>query len=131
MEEAIIVGIKEWIAKLDSMTPEEKLASVTLDEVIFYDNTMILEWSGVMGFGQYTIHVSKEVQHDIDIEEEADVGYTLIGNSENMDIRNDKKIFLRHLLEQFIDKVDLSEEKAREAEWQKRQKEKEESTNEE
>ena len=116
------MSLDAWIAKLESMTPAEKLATVTLDDVRFYDDVMVLEWSGVIGFGEYRINLTRE-SHEEEGCEVTD-SYALEGRSECMDVHNDKKVFLRHLLEQFIDKVDLSEEKAREADWEARQKEK-------
>jgi hypothetical protein len=111
------MGLEEWIAKVKKMTPEERLATVTLDDVRFYDSSVVLSWSGIMGFGQYAIELSREVEIDKDSGEEETKSYSLVGNSECMDLHNENKMFLRHLLKLFADKVDLSAERHYDAEW--------------
>lgn len=97
--------MNEWIGKLKTMTPEEKLATVTLDDILIVNNTILLQWSGAMGFGEYSLTLSR-------IYTENDHVIFLTGDSEGLDLRDDKKLFLRHLLSQLADKVDLSEERA-------------------
>lgn len=103
------MGIEEWVAKLDSMTPEEKLATIKLTSVKFYKGAMVLEWSGIIGFGEYTIATGEN---------------GLSGNSEGLDLHNEEKKFLRHLLNQLVERVSLAEEKRRDDEWRERQEKK-------
>lgn len=124
------MGMTEWIAKLDSMTPEEKLATIELTDVQFNGDTMTLSWAGIIGFGEYRIEIKRETEMNEESGYEFTKSFTAIGESEHMDIRNDDKRFLRHLLGQLAGMVDLSEEKERHADWEERQKQKGKSTNE-
>ena len=107
------MGISEWIAKLDSMTPEERLATIRVEEVRFYNDAMVISWSGIIGFGDYTLKLHRETEMNEDSGVEITKSYTIQGDSEGLDLRNDNRIFLRHLLNQIADQVDLSEERAR------------------
>ena len=124
------MNINEWFEKIHAMTPAEKLATYKVDEVRFHNNCMIISWVGVTGFGQYTIELRRETEIDKDSGYEVTKSFTLHGDSEGMDLKTGEKIFLRYLLAQIADKVDLSEEIAREADWAERQKQKGESVNE-
>lgn len=117
------MGFKEWIAKLDAMTPEERLATITLDEVRFYDDAIVLSWSGVIGFGQYRIELTREFETDKHGYQQT-TSYAMQASSEGMDLHNDNKKFLRHLLNQFVEKVSLADEQERHANWEERQKNK-------
>lgn len=124
------MGINEWFAKIDAMTPEERLATIKVEEVRFYNDAVVISWSGVIGFGDYTLELHRETEIDEDDGYEVTKSYTIQGNSEGLDLGNDNRIFLRHLLNQIADQVDLSEERAREADWEERQKHKGEPENE-
>lgn len=124
------MGINEWFAKIGAMTSEEKLATIRVEEVRFYNDTMVISWSGIIGFGDYTLELHRETEMDEDSGDEVTKSYTIQGDSESLDLGNDNRIFLRHLLNQIADQIDLSEERAREADWKERQKHKGEPKNE-
>ena len=119
------MNINEWFEKINAMTPAERLATYKVDEVRFHNDCMIISWVGVTGFGQYTIELRRETEIDEDCGCEVTKSFTLHGDSEGMDLKTGKKIFLSYLFAQIVDKVDLSEEMAREADWAERQKNRE------
>ena len=119
------MNINEWFEKINAMTPAERLATYKVDEVRFHNDCMIISWVGVTGFGQYTIELRRETEMDEDCGCEVTKFFTLHGDSEGMDLKTGKKIFLSYLFAQIVDKVDLSEEMAREADWAERQKNRE------
>ena len=104
---AVKMSISEWLAELGAMTPEEKLQTVELTSIKFYKGIMVLSWSGVMGFGEYRVELDEDET-------------TFIGHSEGMDIKKPNKEFLRHLLNQLADRVDLTEEIACNEDWKRR-----------
>lgn len=111
--------------KAEKMTPEERLNSIRLVGVRFFENVVVLSWVGVIGWGEYRLELKDLVfgkfengkKNPYDLE-----SFTVVGDSEGLDLRNNEKKVLRHLLSQLADLTDLSEERQREADWEERQK---------
>lgn len=101
------MGLDEFVAKIGGMTPEERLATVTVDAVLVCNDTITIKWSGVQGFGEYLLY--KEPIYDTDpiTGWQSIVGYRWIGNSEHMDSSKSDKRFLRHLFNEFIDEITI------------------------
>lgn len=111
--------------KAKQMTPEERLNSIKLVGVRFFKNAVVLSWVGAIGWGEYRLQLKDLVfgKYDDGEENPYDLkSFRVVGDSEGLDLRNDEKRVLRHLLSQLADLTDLSEERQREAEWEERQK---------
>lgn len=89
----------------NEMSKEERLATVRVTSVSFVKDAMIIGWSGIMGFGEYTVsHIAlatEERPWGAEVTE-----YKLEGDSEHMDCQIDKE-FIRHLLAQIADQIQV------------------------
>ena len=101
------MGFNKWTSKLNSMTEEEKLATVTINNIDFTSCAMIISWSGAYGFGKYTIY-KQPVYITDENGFQSVVDYRLQADSEHMDSGTNKK-FLRHLLDEFIDEITIDD----------------------
>lgn len=90
----------------NEMSREERLATVRVTSVSFVKDAMIIGWSGIMGFGEYTVsHVTLATEKKPWGVEEV-IEYKLEGDSEHMDSQ-DSKEFVRHLLAQIADQIQV------------------------
>lgn len=111
--------------KAKQMTPEERLNSIELVGVRFFENTVVLSWVGVIGWGEYRLMLKDLVFGKFEDGEENPYdleSFTVVGDSEGLDLHNNEKKVLRHLLSQLADLTDLSEERQCYADWEERQK---------
>ena len=88
---------KAHAERLKSMTRAEKIATMTLDDIESGKGWISLKWSGIQGFGEYTLHYWEENEQ-----------LKVSADSECMDGNDDKGV-LKALLAKLLEMAEVTE----------------------
>ena len=92
--------------RYDEMSKEERLATVRVTSVSFVKDAVVIGWSGIMGFGEYTVSHSTLAVEKTPWGTEEVTEYELHGDSECMDSKDDKE-FIRNLFMRIVDQIEV------------------------